>query len=991
MLRSRSAALLAALPVLALGPATLSTAIVESPEPTSEVASASTTTEELAAAPHIVRLVDPPLATYRGGIAGLSATTPRTTGETRLDVSSPASRAYLAHLRTEQDAFLTAATLALGERPEVEHRYSHALNGVAVHVTQAQAERLRGLPGVAEVEAPFAREVQTDAGPEWIGAPGLWDGTAGPGGAASMGEGVVIGVIDTGINHDHPSFADVGGDGHDHDNPRDTFYGLCDPLTGAPLCNDKLIGVWDLTGTGPNDEHGHGSHTASTSGGNVVDAVVKAPTIALERPVSGVAPHANLIAYKACTPAGTCLSPSLVAAIDQATADGVDVINYSIGGGSSDPWGDADALAFLAAREAGVFVATSAGNEGPGAETIGSPADAPWVLGVGAASHDRAIINSVAGLSGGASTPPGELVGRSMTAGYGPAALADARAFGDAQCLQPFLPGTFDGQIVVCERGVNPRVEKGTNVQLGGAGGMILVNTEADGESTVADPHVLPAVHLGYTDGARLAAWMRDGGDGHTGSITGTVVTNEASLGDITAGFSSRGPNLSVPGVIKPDVIAPGVDILAAVHTVDPTAGPEFGLMSGTSMSSPHAAGAAALVRALQPEWTPAEVQSALMVTGLDKVVRKDDGTTQADPFDEGAGRVDLTRAARAGMVLDVPGADYLAADPAQGGDPSTLNLPSLGEDECRGTCSWTRLVRNPGDTAVTWRATTEGDVGLTVSPRRFTVQPGEQVAVKVTADVSGRSVGTWTFGAVRFTAAGSTTVPEAHFPVAVRPAGAGGDSIDIEAGAATGSHTETVTSPIDVRSLQVTVAGLQQGVRETVLVPQDPTMLDPYDTTVGTHTTLVEVPAGSRVIAADIGRTTANDLDLFVGIDSNGDGVAQAGEELCSSATAGPIEGCTVADPEGGTYWVMVQNWLSGQVADEADLTIAVVPGADAGNLTASGPGKVAADTPFDLRFDWALPSLESGDVWVGAVDLGSSRQSPDDVGSVLVTLHRP
>ncbi len=943
-------------------------------------------------APHMVRLVDPPLASYRGGIAGLLPTSAEALGQTRLDVGSPASTAYLLHLETAQDSVLAQMTALLGRAVQAEHRYAYAYNGLAVQLSDSEADLVAGLDAVAAVSPPVVRTVLSDAGPEWIGAPAIWDGSATPSTEGSKGEGVVVGVIDTGINFDHPSFAATGGDGYAHENPRGEFVGLCDPLTGAPFCNDKLIGVWDFTGSGGEDAHGHGSHTASTSAGNVVAATVSAPTITLERTVSGVAPHANIISYKGCTPAGNCLSPSLVAAIDQATADGVDVINYSIGGDSSDPWTDDDSLAFLGAREAGVFVSTSAGNSGPGDATLGSPADAPWLLAVGAATHDRAFINSVAGMSGGATPAPGDLVGNSFTSAFGPAPIVHAADFGDGQCLNPFVPGTFSGQIVVCERGVNPRTEKGRNVQLGGAGGLVLVNAEIDGESTVADPHVLPAVHLGYTDGATLTAWVRDGGSGHTASITGTIADQRDGNGDVLAGFSSRGQNPAVPGVVKPDVVAPGVDILAAYHTVDPLAAPEFGLMSGTSMSSPHAAGAAALVRAVHPDWTPSQVQSALMATALDDVVRDSDGVTAAGPFGEGAGRVDLRAAALAGMTLDASNESMRAADPAAGGDPSTLNLPSLGEDDCRGTCTWQRVIGNPTDRSLTWRASASGDVPVTVSPRRFTIAPGDEVLVRFTADVAGKTVGEWAFGAVDFVPQGrSTGIPAAHFPVAVLPAGAGGAAIAITTDQAAGTQVETMTSPVAVQDLQVQVNGLQRGLVEQLTLPQDPTMLDPYDTPIGTSTVLVDVPEGAVALAADITATSASDLDLLVGRDANGDGVAQLDEEICSSASATALESCMVTELQEGPHWVLVQNWLTGQVLDDVSLSVAVVPGDDAGNLTATGPRRVAADTPFDLSLAWDLPELAAGDAWFGSVTLGSSSRSPGDVGSFIVSLRHP
>lgn len=942
--------------------------------------------------PYIVRLADPPLASYRGAIPGLAPTNPSALGETRLDPETPAARAYLAHLDTAHQTLIAQTTAALGRTPEVAHRYRYAFNGLAVVVDAAEAETLRTLPGVADVQAPVERHVLTDSGPGWIGAPSLWDGSGGPGGASTRGEGIVIGVVDSGVNHDHPSFAAVGGDGYVHTNPRGRFYGVCDPVTGLPFCNDKLIGAWDFTGTTPNDDNGHGSHTASTAAGNVVSAVVEAPTIQIELPISGVAPHANLITYKACLAVGSCLSPSLVAAIDQATADGVDVINYSIGGSSTNPWNDADSLAFLGARDAGVFVATSAGNSGPGAATVGSPADAPWVMSVGASTHDRAFVNSLVGMAGGATAPPGDIGGRSFTSGYGPAPIVHAADFGDGQCLNPFPPGTFDGQIVICDRGTIARVDKGRNVAAGGAGGLVLSNTAADGESTVADPHVIPAVHIGYTAARTLEAWVRDSGAGHTATISGTVIDRRAANGDVTAGFSSRGPNPSVPGIVKPDVIAPGVDILAAVLTLDPTAGPEFGVLSGTSMSSPHAAGSAALVRALQPDWTPAEVQSALMSTALDDVIRKEDGVAAGDVFDEGAGRIDLSRAARAGLVLDVSRAEYEGADPASGGDPTTLNLASLGSGDCRGECTWVRVVRNTTDRTVTWRVAATGSQGLdlSVSPRRFSLAPGESRAVKVTADVAGSPVGRWLFGVVDLTPQ-DRAIPAAHLPVAVAPGGVGGGAVEVLSTSTQGSVTKTVTSPVDITDLNVTVSGLRQGSATSELLVQDPTPLDAYDTGIGTATILVEVPAGARLLASAITATTSLDLDLYVGLDTDRDGVADASEELCAAATAETLESCRLPDPAGGTYWVLVQNWLTGQVLDQVDLVVAVVPGSDAGNLTVTGPRRVTAGEQFDLTFGWDVSSLQPGEAWFGLVELGSDKRSISDVGSILFTLRNP
>ncbi len=930
---------------------------------------------------YIVQLTDPPLASYRGGTAGLAATNPAALGQVRLDPKSAASKAYLDYLAGRQSAVQAALQTTLGRTVAFPYSYRYAFNGFTAVLTEQEANSVANLAGVADVQKDYVRELQTDVGPAWIGAPGVWSGADTGGLPGTKGEGVVVGVIDTGINHDHPSFADKGGDGYDHANPRGTFYGLCDPVLGKPFCNDKLIGVYDFTGTTPEDDNQHGSHTASTAAGNVVSAVLNAPTLTLTREISGVAPHANLITYKACGP--RCEGASLTAAIDQATADMVDVINYSIGGGPSDPWNDSDSEGFLGARDAGIFVAVSAGNDGPGAETVGSPANAPWLLSVGASTHNRSLKNSLTSMSGGKTAPPATLYGKSFTTGYGPASIVHAADFGDRLCSAPFLPGTFKGQIVICERGVNPRVEKGRNVELGGAGGMVLANSAADGEGLVGDPHELPAVHIGYRDAQALEAWVRDGGTGHTATIAGTTVDTAAVNGDVMAGFSSRGPNKPAPGVLKPDITGPGVDILAAVKTPE-----EFGILSGTSMSSPHLAGSATLVRALHPDWTPAEVQSALMSTALDSGVRKEDGVRPADSFDMGAGRIDLTKAGRAGFVLDEQGPDYVAANPETGGDPTTLNLASLTSADCVGTCTWTRTLR--GTTTDSWTVKTSGPraLKLTVSPSRFTLAAGATQVLTVTADVSRLPAGKYAFG--RITLASGSGASEGHFPVTVLPGGTP-KPVEIETTSTTGTQVVSVTSPIEIRDLATRISGLTQGVVETRTVEQDPTPLDPYDTNVGTFTVLVDVPAGSRFIAAEIGDTTATDLDLFVGRDDDGDGQAELAEELCRSASDTAFESCSLGDPDGGKYWIRVQNWLTGGlVLDDVDLVVAVVPGSSAGNLTATGPKTVPANTPFDVTLAWNVPGLDPGETWFGLVELGADRKNPANAGSLFVKLTR-
>lgn len=731
---------------------------------------------------YLIRLTDAPLASYRGGLEGLEATNPAARGERKLDADSAASQAYLQYLRGKQAQFMERVEATLARPVEVVYRYLAANNGMAMRLTPDEAARVAALPEVVYVQKDYEQELHTDNGPAWIGAPGIWSGSA-TGGVGTMGEGIIVGVIDTGINPLNPSFADVGGDGYDHTNPwgAGTYVGVCDP--GNPdydpsfPCNDKLIGAWGfptVNGGDPTDYDGHGSHTASTAAGNVVmTATVEAPTLTITRTISGVAPHANIVAYAAC-----CTTSALTAAVDQVVVDGVDVVNYSIGSvgcTASNPWSDFDTVGFLNARDAGIFVATSAGNCGPGFNTVGSPADVPWLTSVGATTHDRAFLNSVISMSGGNTAPPPNIHGRGLTVGYGPEKIVYAGDFpnpndpgGDpAQCLEPYPAGTFSGEIVVCDRGSIARVAKGANVLAGGAGGLVLANLPANGfgpGSLNGDSHVLPAVHITAEDGAVLKAWLADGGTDHSATIAGVTMAEDAQYADIVAAFSSRGGNKALADILVPSVAAPGVDIIAAEGQ---NGAIEWNVISGTSMASPHTAGAGALMMSLHPDWTPAEIQSALMTTAWTDTLLKEDGVTPADPFDIGSGRLALESAARAGLVLNETTTNYENADPSMGGDPKTLNLASFGNGNCVSECSWTREVKSTLDATSSWEATVEATPGmtLTVTPASFSLAPGATQVFTVTADVSGLPEDEWAFAEIQLTE--TTDVPEASIDLA--------------------------------------------------------------------------------------------------------------------------------------------------------------------------------------------------------------------------------
>jgi len=941
-----------------------------------------------------------------------------------INEDNPEVAAYMARLESEQQAAIEAIEAVTGKPADVLFRYRYASNGLAVRLTAREARRVSALPGVLGLEPNTPRYVDTDAGPAWIGAPAVWDGSALGSDVGSLGEGVIVGVVDTGINMDHPSFAEVDERGYEHLNPRGEYLGMCnrrDPNYDRRLkCNDKLIGVYGFVRIdgklNPEDDHGHGSHTASTAAGNFVTTDYRAPTIAIERTFSGVAPHANIIAYDACYNSGgrgVCPPVATLAALDQAAKDHVDVVNFSIATGRASPWVDAHSLAFKHLREAGVVAAVSAGNSGPGPAT--TAAIAPWVMAVGAATHDRQFVNALTDISGGGDDPPTEITGRGLTAGYGPAPIVYAGSgeyenedgvTDDGGCLKPFKHGTFHGEIVVCDRGDIPRVQKGQNVLDGGAGGLVLANKKANGSSINGDAHVLPAVHITYDDAVALKGWLANG-EGHTARITAGEARSVPETGDIMGSFSSRGPAVSSfccrrPGVdiavpqlfdvLKPDLMAPGVDVIAAWSSNAGLPKPEFFAAQGTSMSSPHVAGAGALLRSARPGWTPAEIQSALMSTAEHDAPLAAPGGRKATWFEQGAGRIDVGRAVRAGMLLDVSDEEMANADPAKGGDPRTLNLASLTDTECLAHCTWTRVVRSPLDKPVEWEAAGgSSSVPISVSPARFTLAPGEEQVLTIDVDVTGAARDKWVFADVVFDPSDSS-VPSAHFPVTVYTVSSILPPFTvIQTNETVGESLLAGLKAGDVNGLVLGVHGLAKADDEVASLRQDPTPNDRYDigSGRGNHVVLLEAEEGARRIVAEVTSSEAPDVDLFVGYDANGDGVPQQQEQLCTSLSEGWAEYCELSGQDlarAGTYWVLVQNYTgSRSQPDDIAVSTAVVQEGDAGNLSVSGPADVENGKPFDLQLSWDLPSLEVGDRWLGVVELGTA-DDPVSVGAIMV-----
>ncbi len=681
---------------------------------------------------HIVMIAETGALKYQGGIPDLAGTSRIIKARKKNAGADPDIRAYRAHLDDVLDTYRTRFEAALGRSLTPLLRYTVRKVGMAVLLTETEAQDIKNMPGVTEVRKDQLYELDTDAGPQWIGAEAIWSGTGTPDSMPNFGAGVVVGVLDTGVNMDHPSFSDSPEDGHIYVNPfgAGNFIGDCDATF---VCNDKLIGVYDFVDNftaendGPEDGDGHGSHTASTAAGNFIsgpftDGFSGTP---FEAPgISGVARHANLITYDVCS--NDCPGMALLAGIDQALLDGVDVVNYSISGGNN-PWNDLD-RDFLDLVANGTVVNASAGNT---TEAIPDPVGnvahrGPWVNTVANQTHNRVNSNAVTAVGG-----PAEL--QDM---YGLLGVLDAFGgmdvseiaiyggeIGDGGNLWGCHPWTgdydadFTDRVVLVSRGGDPdpcpfsdKIDFAADAN---AEAVLVFNNQSVLPIVMGgiEGTTIPSLMIGQTDGEAL----RDHILANPGMVEVTMSgTAERTLIDSVGSFinpgSLRGPNEDFD-VTKPDVGGPGTNVFAAFSdALDPN---PYAFLTGTSMSSPHAAGASALLKSIHPDWTPPEIKSALMMTARQGF---DEAGDPATPDHEGSGTIDLGKAALAGLVMHETFDNFLAADPATGGDPGTLNLPSMRANDCNGTCEWTRTVCSALGADSDWTINTPSPGGYDVS-----------------------------------------------------------------------------------------------------------------------------------------------------------------------------------------------------------------------------------------------------------------------------------
>ncbi|MCB0032721.1 MAG: S8 family serine peptidase, partial [Anaerolineales bacterium] len=794
--------------------------------------------------------------------------------------------------------------------------------------------------------------------------------------------------LDSGVWPENPSFADPDPNGNPYPAPATTF--TCDlgsvRADGTDLgldfdCNNKLIGAYRFMATfdanrekmdgeflSARDNDGHGSHTASTVTGNSnVAADVLGGTLGI---ISGVAPRAQIIAYKVCgSVPGTssCFGSDSVAAVEQAIIDGVDVINFSIGGGS-DPYNDIVEQAFSVAYDNGVFVAASAGNSGPGAGTVAHMS--PWLTTVAAGTKDDFYEGSVTLGNGSVYS------GASRADAVGPASLvysadvglAGANAAEVALCY----PGTLDpalvaGKIVACDRGVIARTDKSLAVAQAGGIGSILMNTSAS--SLNADLHFVPTVHVDHIDRVDILNYIASEGAAATASLEGNnFVQAEAPF---VAAFSSRGPNQAGGDLLKPDIMAPGVDILAAVSPAGYN-GHDWDFLSGTSMSSPHVAGLGALLTDLHPNWSPAAMKSALMTTASQQT--NAGNPIPGGPFAYGAGHVVPNSAADPGLVYDAGFNDWFgflcgtgqlvsSSCASLGIDPSDLNYPSISIGDLAGVQTVTRKVTNVGAAGV-YNVSVDAPAGVnvTVSPTTLDLAAGESGTYEVTFEVTNAAtLNAYAFGELVW----SDGVHDVQSPLVVYPvqlaapdevSGSGTDSglsFDITFGYE-GDYTAAAHGLVAANTTAGSVVDDPSNDINTAL-----------GTGVGVTFEVVVIPAGTaytRISLFDDYTDGNDDLDLYVF------GPQSAGFPFVAGSGSGTsAEEVNLTFPAAGVYLVAVHGWQTdGADANYTlfDWSVSATPG---GSLSVSAPASATLGSTEPVDVSWS--GLAADTKYLGAV----------------------
>jgi subtilisin family serine protease len=1004
---------------------------------------------------YIVQLKEPSTATFhaKSQPQAFKASAP----QTRFDRTKPEIQAYAAQLARTQDQTLAKA----GPDAELIYRYQYGLNGFAANMNPAQAHKLEALPEVLQVWEDEIRPLTTNHSVEFLG---LFDSEVGLRGKPGLdGDGVVIAMIDSGIAPEHPALQDT----READRPsmclsdwaENSFLGiwLCrrfdkrdDEIVFGPLegwkgecqlgeqfdetdCNNKIIGARYYSAgaeaTGPIDEgeimsardvDGHGTHTATTAAGNRVKASIFGSFISR---IEGVAPAARISVYKACwlrpdDSRASCNTSDLANAIDAAVADGVDIINYSVGSSQTRIIAPDD-IALMAATKAGVFTVVAAGNDGPQNHTIGSPAGGPWVLTAAASTRDGKSTSeameiltpaTIAGLYVAREanfTPTLESVG----AIEGSLVLVDDETDTGSDACEALTNGSdVSGNIAFIQRGSCDFEIKIANAEEAGAIAAVVYNIAGDpivmtGDEGTTD---IPAVMIGQADGNLILAEL-DRLPDVTVKLDKNLFLEENDTGNTMASFSSRGQG-PVLDVLKPDVTAPGVNILAGFtpDAVNATKGENFAYLSGTSMSTPHIAGVAALLLQANPDWSPSAVKSALMTTARQDLTRED-GETDASPFDFGAGHIVPNDAADPGLVYDVSNDEFdafacgissPAVSPTRCSELSQagfsfagedLNQPSITIAHLAGQQTIRRHVTNVSDESTTYTAEIVPPPGVlvTVVPSSLTVPPGATANFDVTFVYESGLLDLWRFGSLTWT----SSERDIYSPLAIRPAAVTAPA-EITRLGGSGSVSFTVefgyTGPYapGVHGLRLP-AVIGDGVNDDIdnnfaFVDNDPTKTFSFRFDNGVTPHLVDVPPNQaflRFALFDALTDGDDDLDMYIYYCADNINCVKIGD----SGEPTSQEEYNLFYPPAARYLVLVHGFETDEVTGGPGSIYRLLGWSfgladDPGNMTVSGPSFANAGTTDTVTVNWG--GLLNDTIYLG----GISHNTPQGISSITV-----
>ncbi|XP_051194572.1 subtilisin-like protease SBT3.8 [Lolium perenne] len=695
---------------------------------------------------------------------------------------------YMGEKKHDDPSVVTAShhdvlTSVLGSKDEalksIVYSYKHGFSGFAAMLTESQAEALTKFPEVITVKPNTFHELHTTRSWDFLGLdnyqppqqPGLLQ-------KAKYGEDIIVGVIDSGIWPESRSFDDNG-----YGPIPARWKGKCQ--TGeefnATNCNRKIIGArWYGRGinadvlkrnyNSPRDITGHGTHVASTIAGVEVRGVSYG---GLGTGVArGGAPRARLGIYKVCWVGPDCSMSAILAAIDDAIHDGVDVLSISIGGAGHEIPGT------LHAVQRGISVVFAGGNDGPVPQTVTNAA--PWVTTVAASTIDRAFPTLIS------LGNQEKLVGQSLQ--YNPSVTSSdfKNLVYAGRCdAASVASSNATGKIVLCyapgdAKSTSPWVALPNAINftiVAGAKGLIFAQHTANLLDFLQPCEgIMPCLLVDFEIAQRIRSYMAITRNPVVKvSPTATVVGNGV-LSPRVASFSSRGPSPIYPGILKPDITAPGVSILAAQQD-------SYVFKSGTSMACPHVSAVTALLKSIHPDWSPAMIKSAIITTAsvtdrfgmpiqAESVPRK-----LADPFDFGGGHINPDRAVDPGLVYDQDVKEYNKffnctiglLDGCESYELN-LNLPSIVVPDLKNKVTTWRTITNVGSVEATYRAVVEAPEGVAVSVEPsvigFTAGGSRSATFRLTFTAKQRVQGGYTFGSLTWSDQSAHSV---RIPIAIR------------------------------------------------------------------------------------------------------------------------------------------------------------------------------------------------------------------------------